>query len=426
MTKTDLRFISLQEEHTFIRFYVLFSIFITPILDIANGLIGEDSSIGIFVRAGIVLANIFIIFLIGLQSNNKVIRRESIICYACILYLGCLIFFQAALTHGRSISTDVSFIFKVLLYLTETTVLYICIKRGIITFKDFESFWKYSFWLIPIVLIIAQLTGTALDGVGNKGYFSSVNALTAVLLVQVILTMHFALSKKISIIPLVLNLIMILLVGTKTPYIFLALALVVILFFDSKNRKKILLAILLGIILIVILAFTILESEFSNIFDWHIYFIDNVNSNKTLWNYLLSGRDILLQAALESFHGFNSIIVMIFGVGPYSVFSNVGEQLGLSSMRGIEMDVFELLFSCGVFITVVVYRFFFKALRSPVGSRQTRLYLNLAIIILGCYSILGGHVITEALAGTYCAILLGYKFALSQKHHNMTKMKMGV
>ena len=399
-----------------LRFIVLLSIFLTPAIDMANGIIGEESMVGSLIRGIILIENVFIVFFFNIKNCSRICQKESLICLSCIIYLVFLFCIQVIYHNGVSIPTDLSYFLKVLLYITEVVCLVTCIQEGVLGRKDFEAFWKYSLWLIPISLIFADITNSAINtAAGNKGYFMSVNALTAVLLVQVILSLYFVLKRKLSIVALLLNLVTILLIGTKTPYIFILLALVVLLLFDSKNRKKLLIAILFGVVVIILLISTIFKEQFNSVFQWQQYFIGNIDEDNSILNYLLSGRDELFIAAWQSFQGIMKVPAMLFGVGPYSLFASIGSYSSQGNMRGLEMDVFEIMFSCGIFIVVVVYRYFVKALRCKSGDRVTELYLNLAIILIGIYSILGGHVITEAFAGTYCAILFGYKFSFAKE-----------
>lgn len=416
MIRTVAQSMQYNSSRGVLRFIVLLSIFLTPIIDIANGIIGENSIVGSLIRGIILIENILIVFSFNIKNSSKVCQKESLICLSCIGYLVFLFCIQAVYHNGMSISTDLSYILKVLLYITEVVCLVACIQEGVLGRKDFESFWKYSLWFIPISLIFADVTNTAINtAAGNKGYFMSVNALTAVLLVQVILSLYFVFKRKLSIVALLLNLVTILLIGTKTPYIFILLALVVLLLFDSKNRKNLLISILVGAVVLVLLISTIFKEQFNSVFQWQQYFIGNINEDNSILNYLLSGRDELLIAAWQSFQGITKIPAILFGVGPYSLFTSIGSYSEQGCIRGLEMDVFEIMFSCGIYIVVVVYRYFVKALRCKSGDRTTELYLNLAIILIGVYSILGGHVITEAFAGTYCAILFGYKFSFAKE-----------
>lgn len=424
MIKSVAQSMQYNSSHAMIRFIVLLSIFLTPFIDMANGIAGETSIIGSLIRGFILIVNIFIIFYFNLKNGNRICRRESLICLFCIVYLIVLFFVQTIYHNGRAVSTDLSYFLKILLYITEVVCLITCVQKGVLGKKDFESFWKYSLWLIPSSLIFADITNTAIDtAAGNKGYFMSVNALTAVLLVQVILSLYYVFKRKISIIALLLNLVTILLIGTKTPYIFIVLALIVLLLVDSRNRKKLLFAILIGACTFVILASTILKDQFNAVFQWQQHFIGNINEDNSVLNYLLSGRDELLAAAWQSFQGFMKVPAILFGMGPYSLFSSIGLFSGQGDIRGLEMDIFEIMFSCGIFIVIVVYRYFFKAFRAKTGNRQAGLYLNLATILIAAYSVLGGHVITEAFAGTYCAILLGYKFSFAKEQQEQKVYK---
>ena len=73
-------------------------------------------------------------------------------------------------------------------------------------------------------------------------------------------------------------------------------------------------------------------------------------------------------------------------------------------------------------ITAMIYYVILGAFRWKSVDKTSCLFLNLALVCMLAAGTLGGHTLLEAIAGTYSAILLGYKYSLKRKHVYRMKM----
>ncbi len=395
-----------------LRSYILLVMFLTPIIDIMNGILGDAASIGKYIRTIIVIGNITAITYL---NTKKQLKRNGIFYLFLVYFLVQLCI--RCLIHTEGFMYELSAYLKLILFLSEVVLLFDCLDMRRINKKDFDLFWKYSLLIIPISLFLAYVTASGRNyGIsGNQGYFVSVNALMVAMIMQVNISILFALQRKISWAVVFINLLAIFFIGTKTAYIFIAFSLLlmlVYLFFKQKKYFKKLLKI--GIICGLLLIFFILmffRQEIKAIFDYQLYFLSSSLKQGNIVNFFLSGRDKLLAASFEVMQG--SGLRYLFGTGFYNLETGIAEVLNLTGLRGIEMDPFEIWFSFGLPTLIYVYSFFFIAIRKKSKLRIQSFIINAVIVLIFIYSALGGHTIMESLGGTYCAILLAYKMSLS-------------
>ena len=158
------------------------------------------------------------------------------------------------------------------------------------------------------------------------------------------------------------------------------------------------------------------EEQWASIFAYQNYSYLQATKTGDYLTYLLSGRNMLFLSFVKDISGIGNIIMLVLvGISPFGVFQHVGNYLSLNRIRGIEMDPLELFFSYGIIVMGFCYSFFIRALSWRMKNKSNSIYLNLALICTLIYSVLGGHAMTEAISGTYCAILIAYKFTISEK-----------
>ena len=273
--------------------------------------------------------------------------------------------------------------------------------------------------LIPLSLFIANITDTAMSYgfAGNRGYFVSVNALTVVMIMQVNISVLFALQRKFPWLVVLMNLLAIFLIGTKTSYFFVALSFLLTFgytFFKNKKYfKRFALFCAFCILALYIVLVKLLGDRFNSILDYQLSFLQKAIDNGEFFNYLVSGRDELLRAGYKVTE--ESVFGLLFGVGFSNLETGIANILGLEGIRGIEMDPFEIWFAFGLPAVIFIYSFFFLVLKKKTKLNVTRFIINITIFCALIYSTLGGHAIMESLGGTYCAILLAYRFSLSDQ-----------
>ena len=196
-------------------------------------------------------------------------------------------------------------------------------------------------------------------------------------------------------------LIVIFLVGTKTLVIGIILTLLFILYkhiryaYVVMNEKKSKLPYIIGILVIVLIVIFIPKSPLiSNIkttFDY--YKIDNVTdifSIENVDNVIFSKRLSNIYNVSKVFFKGN-IEQLIYGIG----------KSGLLSINVIEIDLFDIFFSVGIFGFVIYFLFILFTTRFNI-LRDTRSFSCFLFILMSIFS---GHILIKPMVSIYIALL---------------------
>lgn len=390
--------------------YCLFSMYSAPIIDIINNLAGENIPIGPAVRAIIVIINIYYIVKHIPKGGLKVALGPIItLAFFVIQALVAGIFFSTS-----SFQTNINYFMKIMLYLSETILLVFAIKRKMIRVIDFQKFWEFSVVFVPFTIILVNFSG--IQAHGRAGFYSSTNAMSIVLMIHIMISAYYANKRPIFWLWVLLNLVGIVLLGTKSPYALIAGAFVAIMLFHSKHRVRLVVFTAIGIAAAYYIIQNYFSAQWNSIFIYQNYAYLLAQESGDYLTYLLSGRNYLFTSFLRYLQSSGlTLLTLLTGISPFGVFEQVGKYTGYSALRGIEMDPVELLFSYGLLVTIYAYSFFAKAFIWKTKEKKDGLYLNLTLLLVVLYSALGGHAVTEAISGTYCAILIAYKFSLSDQ-----------
>lgn len=257
----------------------------------------------------------------------------------------------------------------------------------------------------PLTVLIPYLMNLGLyiygTGAGYKGFYSSNNELSIVLLIMSIFSLNKALNNKKMKYNLILaiNIISLLVIGAKTSIIGL---IVISIYYLKDIIKEYILSRRINFIIIISIIFVIffkndLIEMWSNIFERQEYFYNKHNSILTL---ILSSRDIYLNNSIRSLNQSNNIFLRILlGCGNYFRENNIIEG------KMIEMDIFDIFFNEGIIFTCVLIALFFKIYKDAcnVGGEYD---FKLAFLIICGFGFLAGHVIYGALAGNILSLII--------------------
>ena len=377
--------------------YVLLSLFITPVIDLLNGLVGNALPIGIIFRSIIVIANIYLCSK-HISSINK--KNFYTMCFT-IAYMVIQGLFVALVSKNFNLIITINYSMKVLLFLSELCLILTYLGRNTIHNSDIEKFWKFSCWFVPISLIVCKILNLK-NYINDSmaGLYSSVNAMSVVLIIHFVLSMLYAQKERRYWITALLSIVSSLLLGTKSPLVYMIFILILIIIFNSKNKLR----TIIVITSCFIIAYHILQKHFGDnieaILTYQNYYIAQISNRNDLLGYLLSGRNLMLKKVWDSFRK-NSIelLAITFGVG----ISNISS--------GIEMDFFELLFSNGIFISCYLFSLPIRSFFIKINNKMINTFLNIALFCVITFSFLGGHSFTEAISATYISILISYKYS---------------
>lgn len=388
-----------------VKTYIKFMMFSTPLIDLMNGLLGGHSSFGQAVRSLLVAFNIFIIFT---ENNNK--ARQSTLLLLFIFGFNTIIF---TINYSMvSLSTNVAYFMKLLLFFTQVHLLIIEIDKERISEVDFDKFWNYSFFIIPVSLLITKLMGIGTQGIG--GLFSSINAISIILVVQIILLFSYAQRNYRYWILLAVNVIAVLMMGRKSPLLFIAFSFLVIMLFQSKHRLKFIIITILGLAIVYYVVGHYLQNQWNELLGYQEYWYREAKNSGNWSNFIFSGRNNLLSSTWNELkHRGLLLIAILYGLSPFGLGKVTSISLGLTSLRGIEMDPVEIMLSYGVVAVIMLYSIFIKSLKWKINNKDNLLIINLAIICALIHSIFGGHTITEAVGAAYSSYLIAYKYCLS-------------
>ena len=239
------------------------------------------------------------------------------------------------------------------------------------------------------------------DGSGYKSVFSSLNSINVAMIVLFAYSADaFLLQKKaIWIVPMSLNLISLMMLGTKSGFIFAFIILMYYLAIPPETRLR---NIVLGLLIFSLLLLAInnigfLNEILSKVSSRQSYLFEN----RTLIDYITSGRTWMLAEAAELFSSGNGSSIVLFGGGYYSFHHELAVSSGYlstASVRPIEFDWADLFFSYGAAVVVLVYAFLFAKLTAAWRTRREGRFQFIALLSLLVFSSVGGHVFFEAIS----------------------------
>lgn len=397
---------------------VLFFLYITPWIDVINSCVHFGGSMGQILRGLMVALNLLLIINVAGKSKTG-LTILGIAFYGFLQTLFCMI-----LTTGESLGINIAYFLKIMLFTTEASVLTIGQRKNLIKKKDLLNFWSYSLVVVPILLILSNIFhfGTG----GRSGFYISANAMSAVLTIQVLIGTYFSRYNKVYGAAVLLNLSALILLGTKSPLLILLLSNVIIIAFYSKHRVKMITLILVCGVMLYYIATHFFSSQIDAILSYQLYHFNNSLLSNNVVTYLFSGRNNLLSDTLEELNKSSlGFLAFIFGASPYGLGKITAAAYGINTVRGIELDFIEIVLSYGIIITIVVYKFFVKALIAKGCDKNENLFFNVAILACLISGILGGHGITEGISATYCGILVATKISALSTETQMDFNKKG-
>lgn len=380
-----------------IKKYIIFSMFFAPLIDLLNGYYGEIFPIGQVMRILLILVNSYL-------CTRRIPLKEKKTTYAFFFIEG-YILIQSVITGMIFTSSNamvgLNFGMKLILFLSETQMLINYSKNGTIRKDSFENFWKFSCWFVPLSLLLCKainVSNVANDSLA--GLYSSVNAMSIIFVIQFVLSLYFSRGEKKYLIVTLLNIIAVVLLGTKSPYLYVGAVVIALILFYSKHRIRTVITIIVTAIVAYCFVSKYFASDMLGYIDYHTYFIEKALKTNTIWEYLSSGRSNMLLNEWNTISGKGlTALKLLFGVGRTNF------------AIAVEMDLFEIIFAYGIFVAIEVYYFVIRSFSWKCMDMTENLFLNIALICMISYSILGGHTFTEAISATYSAILIGYKYS---------------
>lgn len=399
---------------------VMLILILTPFIDIINGIINmkfnSSLSIGQVIRILILLVSILIIL-----SMKKAKKKWKVISLLSLMFFIIQVLMMYLIGKTTSIMVDISMIMKMYMLISILCMINCCIDERIISKSDIEKVIKLSIRIIPSSILVSSIFNMSFSSYndsnsGIKGMFIATNTITIVLIILFILSIYFYYSKNGGIIDVIIVCMTLLIIGSKSSFIFAIFTIVMVILFNGKNRLKTALSVIAITLIIVILSNIFLKDTFENIMLRQQYFLDDAIRNDTMMQFLLSGRTLFLEIAFEAFKKSISLGHILWGMGSCNMQSLIGSLYSASSgLKGIEMDLFDIFFSYGLIGVIFTYGIFFSMFRYRAKNKQNNFFINLCLVLILIFSILGGHVFTEAMSVTYVSIILSFKYSINQE-----------
>ena len=376
-------------------FYYL--IIITPIIDTLNGLFliysnKQETILGSIYRGGLL---IFFSYIMLKEKKN------------IYLFLVLLYYLLSAIIKGiynglymSYISYALKWMFPVILIYAYKQVFKNNIIKGRYYINKIMSVWSIFFPLSLIIEYILGIGKSTYYDAGFKGLYYSTNDIAFALSVVYCYSLcQFVETKKIlTLTAASLSALAIVILSTKSCIVIVVLATIYFLVFYKKGISKIK-NIILGGIIILSLCFVvsnIFDSEINNIIIrysnmWNMS-VDNASFKiADFFTFATSGRTNRISVFKNKNDGQNfSVMKLLFG------------WISPDNATVVEMDFHDLLFQYGIIGECILLFFYIKILTQR--DRKQKLYVFLYILGF-VYAILGGHVISGALAGTVYALI---------------------
>ena len=369
---------------------------LSPIADNFNGyllLTGRSSNISIIVKT--------IIFIFCLLISIKITTTKKMIQIICMLLFFAVQLAVFELSSAGGIGYNISTLIKVF-----TPIIIIMAVRALSVYDMniavcINYITNFYCWFFPISLIIPKLFNigytTYEGGVGNKGFYYGGNEISIVMIIILALEIEkYKKNKsKANLLNILLGIISVLYLGTKSVYISLVVFIVIALYSEQSINKK-------------LLNFVLITPTIS-LGLWYI--INNVelvtrNINALIWkytvrstgmlNFLLSGREIEITRAIDLVYDKNIIWKVFWGIGPNTA-ENVLQLL-------IEMDLFDLVIRFGVIVSIIIIRFYVIYIKKVIQTREI-LYIIGIFLTYGA-AFFSGHMIFSPMVGIVLVILL--------------------
>lgn len=383
--------------------YIMLTMYATPFIDLLNGFIGDKFPVGKICRTMIILMNL----LFCIKYTTFTSKKVACISYCIMIYMIVHVLVADMISTTNNFTRSINFTMKLMLFVSELLLIILAIERNIINKRNIEKFWKFSCWFVPVSLLIAKVFNYSNAVFSSKaGLYASVNAMSIIFIVQFILCIMYAEKQKKYWMAVLMNMLVLALLGTKSPYLYIVLILVLLMLFYSKHRAK-----TIGVVALCgAFAYCVLKRYFLDkmieIYKYQSYYLLYQLQHKAIWGYLLSGRNVMVKRIWDMLVTKNLIpVTFLFGIGAGNLVS------------GAEMDMIEILFSYGIGVTVGIYYLVLRSFGWHCVEKNRNLFFNVAIFCLVTFGFLGGHTFTEAIAATYSAILIGYKYSFKYEDY---------
>ena len=393
----------------------IISIFILclPIIDLITGLCLHILNINF--TFGIIIKVLFLLFIMFITTH--IYKKKVLLPYLVILIYFILYILGFILFKNTSLLPNIQSLIKTFYF----PILLISLYPLKDEFKISKMTLLTTMFLYIILIFIPILLGVGfktyeITKAGTLGFYNSANEISGI--ISILTPIMFILFKEIksSIIKIILTLIylvVILMIGTKTPLLSLFITIgftIIYLWYRSLKKKqyKPILFSFLGLVLAVIaLIIVIPQTNFYKNIETHLNYlkVDNVvevfEDEELVDHFIFSQRLTFLSKKAYLYKNSN-LYQKLFGIG-YLKDNNKPSKL-------IEMDYFDIYYSHGLigfliyFIPILII--LYKIISPSKKMDYDRFMLNISFLLIIFLSFFTGHIITAPSVSLIVTIII--------------------
>lgn len=384
---------------------IIFYIALMPVIDSLNGLIiKSNAQVAVSIGA---IYRLSLVFFLLLMSGGSFKRRQIMFLIATVALMLIAVFVHLAIYDIVPIEIGMLADFKSIiqwLYAPIMCVLfYSCVKNGSLRANNALDVFRIMAYaatatlILPYCLGIGYSTyGTSNDSyVGYKAFYYATNGVTFLLICCFSFAVRdFIVSRKIEpFVRIVLCTISIILVGTKSGLVMLAVSTLVCYFIFNSKRKGVLAIKMLRLFIILIgtsiVLYLLFQAQLAPVFDRAVYFL---GKSENFLSFVTSGRVDRIPGHFETLQSMPPIATA-FGIGQIN-----------DTLTRCEMDYFDIFFEFGIVGLSILISFSVYAVKkrhkSELGT-TCRAFLIISLF----YSFFVGHVFSNALSATCFSLL---------------------
>lgn len=389
-------------------------IIMNPILDLLTGL--NLHSFKFPLTIGMIIRMIFLllIFVITYFCFN---RKKSIIPYIIIGIFS--LFFIA----GMFIYNEEEFLLKEIQNLVKTFYFPLLFSslfsiRKEIRISNLTLFTTLFLYLILLFVPISLGIGYKsyeITKAGTLGFFNSANEISGIIsiLIPVLFIILKESKKKLPMIILLgIYLVVILMIGTKTPllaFTFVIISIIIyywLIWFRKKEIKKVVSSLLVIVISIISLSIIIPKTNFYKNIETHLNFlgVDNIidifQKPELIDHFIFSQRLSFLHKKAGIYRASNNY-QKLFGIGAY--------QNDLE-LKAIEMDYFDIYYNYGLIGFLIFFStvlpLLYKILVAEKEVSYERYMLRISFVLAVILSFFTGHIIVSPAVSLIVTIII--------------------
>lgn len=375
---------------------------LTPIIEMINSIIlvnnQGESNLGKLFRGFIYIILLYIIAKYGdLEKVTYLIGLTAATIIVCIInYL--------LVKNSQMLMQNLFTVTKVLYPIYFITALISLYKRKRVEKELYELILKTYCWFIPLTLLIPRVMGVGFSQyegeAGFKGLNYQMNDINIIIVcLSIICIDNIVRQKRYNYIGIFLmNFSCLIIMGTKTSIGFLVL--IIIIYMVKYKTLKAKITRIIGAFLIMIFSFLIfgnyivdLLSEYlSRLISGYVYIIQIQGGS--LWDFLSSGRSVKFEYIISNYYSTSG--------GPK--IANILLGIGRFEDANTEFDLIDVFLRYGIFITVIIARYYIKIIKNFRGVQGIFKYKFSYICIL-VFSFVAGHVLFSAYSGSFLALI---------------------